>query len=127
MNEIETYIKQFPDNVQEILQNLRKLVKNNAPQAEELFSYGMPAYKTNKKPLVYFAAFKNHIGFYATPSGHSEFKNELSKYKQGKGSVQFPLNNPIPYKLIERIVQFRVTENNKKANAKTTKTKQSEN
>ena len=123
MNEIETYIKQFPDNVQEILQNLRKLVKNNAPQAEELFSYGMPAYKTNKKPLVYFAAFKNHIGFYATPSGHSEFKNELSKYKQGKGSVQFPLNNPIPYKLIERIVQFRVTENNKKANAKTTKIK----
>jgi uncharacterized protein YdhG (YjbR/CyaY superfamily) len=127
MNEIETYIKQFPDNVQEILQNLRKLVKNKAPQAEELFSYGMPAYKTNKKPLVYFAAFKNHIGFYATPSGHNEFKNELSKYKQGKGSVQFPLNNPIPYKLIERIVQFRVTENNKKANAKTTKTKQSEN
>ena len=123
MNEIETYIKQFPDNVQEVLQNLRKLVKNNAPQAEELFSYGMPAYKTNKKPLVYFAAFKNHIGFYATPSGHSEFKNELSKYKQGKGSVQFPLNNPIPYKLIERIVQFRVTENNKKANAKTTKIK----
>ena len=123
MNEIETYIKQFPDNVQEILHNLRKLVKNNAPQAEELFSYGMPAYKTNKKPLVYFAAFKNHIGFYATPSGHSEFKNELSKYKQGKGSVQFPLNNPIPYKLIERIVQFRVTENNKKANAKTTKIK----
>ena len=127
MNEIETYIKQFPDNVQEILQKLRKLVKNNAPQAEELFSYGMPAYKTNKKPLVYFAAFKNHIGFYATPSGHSEFKTELSKYKQGKGSVQFPLNNPIPYKLIERIVQFRVTENNKKANAKTTLTKQSEN
>ena len=123
MNEIETYIKQFPDNVQEVLQNLRKLVKNNAPQAEELFSYGMPAYKTNKKPLVYFAAFKNHIGFYATPSGHNEFKNELSKYKQGKGSVQFPLNNPIPYKLIERIVQFRVSENNKKANAKTTKTK----
>ena len=127
MNEIETYIKQFPDNVQKVLQNLRKLVKNNAPQAEELFSYGMPAYKTNKKPLVYFAAFKNHIGFYATPSGHSEFKNELSKYKQGKGSVQFPFNNPIPYKLIERIVQYRVTENNKKANAKTTKTKQSEN
>jgi uncharacterized protein YdhG (YjbR/CyaY superfamily) len=123
MNEIETYIKQFPDNVQEILQNLRELVKNNAPQAEELFSYGMPAYKTNKIPLVYFAAFKNHIGFYATPSGHSEFKNELSKYKQGKGSVQFPFNNPIPYKLIERIVQFRVTENNKKANSKTTKIK----
>ena len=70
----------------------------------------MPAYKLNKKPLVYFAAFKNHIGFYATPTGHSEFKNELSLYKQGKGSVQFPLNQKIPYQLIEKIVKFRVNE-----------------
>ena len=115
MNEIETYIQQFPDNVQKILRKIRKLVKDNAPEADELFAYGMPAYKTNKKPLVYFAAFKNHIGFYATPSGHSEFQDELSKYKQGKGSVQFPLNKPIPYKLIERIVKFRVTENNENA------------
>ncbi len=75
----------------------------------------MPAYKTHKKPLVYFAAFKNHIGFYATPSGHSEFQDELTKYKQGKVSVQFSLDKPIPYKLIERIVKFRVTENNEKA------------
>lgn len=127
MNEIETYIKQFPDHVQEILRKIRKLVKDNAPEAEEMFAYGMPAYKTNKKPLVYFAAFKNHIGFYATPSGHSEFQDELSKYKQGKGSVQFPLDKPIPYKLIERIVKFRVTENNIKTNAKTILTKQTEN
>lgn len=112
MNEIETYIQQFPENVQEILQNIRKLVKDNAPNAEELLSYKMPAYKMNKKPLVYFAAFKNHIGFYATPSGHSEFQDELSKYKQGKGSVQFPLDRPIPYKLIERIVKFKVKGNN---------------
>lgn len=111
MNEIDTYIQQFPENVQEILQKIRKLINDNAPDADELFAYGMPAYKLNKKPLVYFAAFKNHIGFYATPSGHSKFQVELSKYKQGKGSVQFPLDNSIPYKLIERIVKFRVTEN----------------
>ena len=74
MNEIEIYIQQFPDSVQEILRNIRKLIKDNAPEAEELFSYGMPAYKMNKKALVYFAAFKNHIGFYATPSGHIEFQ-----------------------------------------------------
>ena len=127
MNEIEAYIKQFPDTVQEILQNIRKLINDNAPNADELFAYGMPAYKLNKKPLVYFAAFKNHIGFYATPSGHSEFQDELSKYKQGKGSVQFPLDKPIPYKLIERIVKFSVIENNKKANAKTILTKQTDN
>lgn len=113
-DEIEIYIQQFPENVQEILKSIRALVKACAPEAVESFSYGMPAYKTNKKPLVYFAAFKNHIGFYATPSGHSEFQKELSKYKQGKGSVQFPLDQPIPYELIEEIVKFRVTENNEK-------------
>lgn len=121
MNDIETYIQQFPGNIQEILKNIRKLIKDNAPAAEELFAYGMPAYKLNKKPLVYFAAFKNHIGFYATPSGHSAFQDELSKYKQGKGSVQFPLDKPIPYKLIERIVKFRVTENNDRTVKRTTK------
>lgn len=114
MKEIEIYIQQFPDSVQEILRNIRKLIKENAPEAEELFSYGMPAYKMNKKPLVYFAAFKNHIGFYATPSGHIEFQDELSNYKQGKGSVQFLLDEPIPYQLIERMVKFRVAENNAK-------------
>ncbi len=114
MNEIETYMQQFPEKVQEILQNIRKIINDNAPEADELFAYGMPAYKLNKKPLVYFAAFKNHIGFYATPSGHKEFQSELSRYKQGKGSVQFPLDKPIPYKLIDRIVKFRVTENYEK-------------
>ncbi|QQS31347.1 MAG: DUF1801 domain-containing protein [Sphingobacteriales bacterium] len=111
MNEIENYISQFPEEVQDILIKIRTLIKENAIDAEELIAYGMPAYKTNKKPLVYFAAYKNHIGFYATPTGHSEFKEELSKFKQGKGSVQFPLDEPIPYELIERIVKFRVMEN----------------
>ncbi len=111
MNEIDQYIMQFPEDVQDILRKIRKVIVANAPEAEELISYGMPGYKTNKKPLVYFGAFKNHIGFYATPTGHSEFAVELSKYKQGKGSVQFPLDKPIPYELIERIVKFRVIEN----------------
>jgi uncharacterized protein YdhG (YjbR/CyaY superfamily) len=71
----------------------------------------MPAYKTHGKPLVYFAGFKKHIGFYATPTGHAEFKSELSQYKQGKGSVQFPIDQPVPYELIDRIVEFRVQEN----------------
>jgi uncharacterized protein YdhG (YjbR/CyaY superfamily) len=114
MNNIEIYIQQFPDDVQVILNNIRKLIKENATEAEETFAYGMPAFKLNKKPLVYFAGYKNHIGFYATPSGHIEFQNELSIYKQGKGSVQFPLDRPIPYKLIEKIVKFRVSETTKK-------------
>ena len=118
MDKIETYIQQFPDHVQEILQNIRELIKETAPEAEESLSYGMPAYKTHKKPLVYFAAYKNHIGFYATPSGHSEFKDELSMYKQGKGSVQFSLDQPIPYQLIEKIVRFRVVENQSEQKAK---------
>ena len=121
MSDIETYIQQFPDEVQEILQTIRKLINDNAPGANEHFAYGMPAYKLYKKPLVYFAAFKNHIGFYATPSGHTEFKEALSKYRHGKGSVQFPLDKPIPYKLIERIVKFRVTENYERAINLTTK------
>lgn len=111
-DEIGTYIQQFPDTTQEILIRIRKIIKDNAPDAAETIAYGMPAYKTNKRPLVYFAAFKNHIGLYATPSGHSKFRDELSKYKQGKGSAQFPLDEPIPYELIERMVKFRVQENN---------------
>lgn len=115
MDEIEKYILQFPEDVQAILHKIRRLINDNAPGAVELMSYGMPGYKTNKKPLVYFAAFKNHIGLYATPAAHSEFKEELSKYKQGKGSVQFPIDKPMPYELIKRIVKFKVKENNMKA------------
>lgn len=108
---VEDYIIQFPKDLQVLLKKMRVVILEKAPQAIESISYGMPAYKTNGKPLVYFAAFKNHIGFYATPSGHTEFTEELSKYKSGKGSVQFPLDKPIPYDLIGRIVQFRVKEN----------------
>jgi uncharacterized protein YdhG (YjbR/CyaY superfamily) len=111
MNEVDQYIMQFPQSVRILLENLRGVIKENAPDAEESIAYGMPAYKTNNKPLVYFAAFKNHVGFYATPSGHHAFFDELSKYKQGKGSVQFPHDQPLPLDLIAGIVKFRVQEN----------------
>lgn len=111
MNEIEIYISTFPKEVQDILMQIRSIIITAAPEATENIAYGMPAYKTRGKPLVYFAAFKNHIGFYATPSGHTHFSKELSKYKQGKGSVQFPLDKAIPYGLIRDIVEYRVQEN----------------
>ncbi|HXJ99059.1 MAG TPA: DUF1801 domain-containing protein [Gelidibacter sp.] len=114
MNPVDVYINQFPEIVKETLQQIRQIVKTIAPNAEEIISYGMPGYKTNGKPLIYFAGYKNHIGLYATPSGNIGFKNELSQYKQGRGSVQFPLDQPIPYELIQRIVKFRLEENESK-------------
>lgn len=111
MNEVDNYIAAFPADVQVILRKIRSLIKQAAPGAEEGLSYGMPAYKTNKRVLVYFAGYKKHIGFYATPSGHREFSRELAKYKQGRGSVQFPLDQPVPYDLIRQMVEFRVLEN----------------
>ena len=107
MNEVEIYIKSFPEEVQEKLLEIRKIIFSAAPEAKEKISYGMPGFFLNSKPLVYFAAYKNHIGFYATPNGHEKFAKELSVYKQGKGSVQFPLNKEIPLDLIRRIVEFR--------------------
>ncbi len=108
--DVDAYIAQFPADVQGKMQQIRSLIKSVAPQAEEMIAYGMPAYKLHG-PLVYFAGYKNHIGFYATPTGHSAFAEELSKYKQGKGSVQFPLSEPMPFDLIKRIVAFRLQEN----------------
>ncbi|MDD3877332.1 MAG: DUF1801 domain-containing protein [Bacteroidales bacterium] len=108
MNEVDLYIASFPVDVQIILENIREIIKNTAPNAVESLSYKMPSYKINGKPLVYFAGYKSHIGFYATPIGHIKFKEELSEFKQGKGSVQFPLHKPIPYDLIQKIVEFRL-------------------
>jgi uncharacterized protein YdhG (YjbR/CyaY superfamily) len=108
---VDEYIRSFPKDIQLVLEKVREAIKKKAPDAVESIAYGMPAYKTNGKPLVYFAGYKKHIGFYATPTGHTAFAEELSKYKQGKGSVQFPLDKPIPYELIKRIVTFRVAEN----------------
>ena len=109
---VNEYLQTFPEEVRELLEEVRATIVKNAPGAAESIAYGMPAYKLNGRPLVYFAAFAKHIGFYATPTGHAQFAAELSAYKQGKGSVQFPLNEPLPVDLIARIVKFRVEESN---------------
>ncbi len=109
---VDDYIAAFPIETQIKLKAIRQIIFNNAPEATESISYGMPAYKTHRKPLVYFGGFAKHIGFYATPSGHEKFKNQLAVFKQGKGSVQFPLNQTLPINLITDMVKFRVLENN---------------
>lgn len=111
---IDEYIATFPKNIQEILEKMRKVIKKAAPKSEEAISYGMPAFKLNGV-LVYFAAYKKHIGFYPTHSGIEAFKEEISDYKSSKGTVQFPLDKPIPYDLVEKIVIFRVKENMRKS------------
>jgi uncharacterized protein YdhG (YjbR/CyaY superfamily) len=107
---IDEYIATFPKKLQKTLKQLRKVIKAAAPEAEERISYQMPAFSF-KGVLVYFAAYKNHIGFYPTSSGISAYKKELSEYKSSKGTVQFPINKPLPFELISRIVKFRVLEN----------------
>lgn len=104
---VEEYLGQFDGEVKRRLLQLRELIRAEAPEAEESFSYGLVGYKLNKKPLVYFGGFKNHIGFYATPNGHEAFKKEFAEYKQGKGSVQFPNDKPLPIELIVRVVEYR--------------------
>jgi uncharacterized protein YdhG (YjbR/CyaY superfamily) len=111
---VDEYIAASPKEVRQLLKQMRAAIKAAAPKAEELISYGMPGYKYHGM-LVYFAGYKNHIGFYATPTGHKTFEKELSKYKQGKGSVQFPVEEPLPLALITKIVKFRVKENEEKA------------
>lgn len=114
---IDEYIATFPEATQKILKKIRATIKAAAPDAEEKISYQMPTF-TLKGNLVHFAAFKNHIGFYPTPTGIEKFKKELSVYEGAKGSVQFPLDKPIPYDLISKIVKFRVKENLANAGAK---------
>lgn len=120
-NTVDDYNASFPPSTQRLLKQVRKAIKAAAPKAEESISYGMPAYKYMGKPLVYFGGYEKHIGFYATPTGHKQFEKELSKYKQGKGSVQFPIDEPLPMSLITKIVKFRVKENEMKALAKSKK------
>jgi len=107
---IDEYISTFPEDIQEILEKMRKVIQEAAPEAEEAISYGMPTFKLNGN-LVHFAAYKNHIGFYPAPSGIEAFKEEISVYKSSKGAVQFPLNKPVPYELVKKMVIFRVEEN----------------
>ncbi|KQO14743.1 iron chaperone [Paenibacillus sp. Leaf72] len=119
---IDEYIAGFPQEIQELLQAMRKVIKEAAPEATEKISYQMPTFELHGN-LVHFAAFKKHIGFYPAPRGIAAFKEELSVYKGAKGSVQFPLDKPLPYELISRIVAFRVAENTKKAQEKLNKKK----
>ena len=115
--DVDEYISGFPEDVQVKLEKLRATIREAAPEAEEKISYQMPTY-AQEGNLVHFAAYKNHIGFYPTPSGIEKYKEALSVYKGAKGSVQFPLNEPIPYELVREIVAFRVQENLERAEAK---------
>jgi len=119
---IDEYIAAFPRDVQEILKQIRAAVKKVAPDAEETIKYQIPTFVLNGN-LLHFAAFKNHIGFYPTPSGIEAFKHELAAYKGAKGSVQFPIDKPIPLSLIKRIVKFRVDKARAKSPVRRRKTK----
>ena len=110
---IDEYISTFPKDVQGLLEKMRQVIKEAAPEAVEAISYQMPTFKLNGN-LVHFAAFKHHIGFYPTPSGIDTFKKELAPYESSKGSVQFPMGKPLPLDLVKRIVEFRVKENKEK-------------
>jgi uncharacterized protein YdhG (YjbR/CyaY superfamily) len=115
--DVDTYIASFPTETQKLLNQVRKTIKAAAPDAIECISYQMPAYKLNGI-LVYFAGYTKHIGFYPCASGIANFKEEISGYKNAKGSVQFPLNKPLPLELISTIVKFRVKENRNKKTLK---------
>ncbi|HJW18414.1 MAG TPA: DUF1801 domain-containing protein [Flavisolibacter sp.] len=114
VNSIDEYIQGFPSSIQKLLQQVRTTIKMAAPEAEETIKYAMPTFTLNGN-LIHFAAFKNHIGLYPTPGGIDKFKKELSKYKGAKGSVQFPLDQPMPLELISAIVKYRVEQNMGKA------------
>lgn len=116
-NVIDEYIANFPPDVQKVLQKVRKIIRKVAPDAQEKINYGIPTFTLNGN-LVHYAGFKSHIGFYPTPSGIEKFKSELSKYEGAKGSVKFPLDQPIPYELIQKITEFRVQEQQAKAKKK---------
>jgi len=106
---IDEYLSTFPSDVKQKLEDLRRIIKEAAPKAKEVISYQMPAFKM-RKVLVYFAAHKHHIGFYPTSSGIENFKNEFGDYQYSKGAVQFPIDQPLPIKLIQKIVKFRLEE-----------------
>ena len=119
---IAEYIAGFPDTTQEILQKVRTTIRKSVPDAEETISYGIPTFKL-KGNLVHYAGYKNHIGFYPGAAGIETFKDELSEYKLSKGTVQFPIDKPIPFDLINKIVEFRVKQNLSREGAKVKKKK----
>jgi uncharacterized protein YdhG (YjbR/CyaY superfamily) len=115
---IDDYIAGFPKDVQAILQKIRRTIRNAAPDAEETISYQIPTFNLKGRYLIYFAAYKKHISLYPAPIGHAEFKEEMSPYESGKGTLKFPLDQPIPFDLITKIVKFRAKENLTRAEAK---------
>jgi uncharacterized protein YdhG (YjbR/CyaY superfamily) len=119
---IDEYIAGFPDDVQKALEEIRSTIRKAAPKAEEAIKYAIPTYVLHGN-LVHFAAFKNHIGFYPAPAGIDAFEKELAKYREGKGTIQFPLGEKIPLSLITKVVKFRVKQNTEKANSKLKKKK----
>jgi uncharacterized protein YdhG (YjbR/CyaY superfamily) len=116
--DMDEYIAGFPNDVQQVLERIRTTIRRAAPDAEETISYQIPTFTLNGRYLVYFAAYKKHIGLYPAPRGIEKFKKELSVYEGGKGTVRFPLDKPIPYALITKIVKFRVRKNLEEAEAK---------
>ncbi len=112
---IDQYIQDYPEEVKQLLEKMRQTIQKAAPEATEAIAYGIPTFRQNGN-LVHFGGFKKHIGFYPAPSGIEEFKDEVKEYEAGKGSLQFPIDKPIPYDLITRIVKFRALENAKKTN-----------
>ena len=117
---VDEYISGFPPETQAVLQKVRAAIKKAAPKAEEIISYNMPAYKQNGM-LVFFAGYKTHIGFYPTAAGIAAFKKEISDYKNAKGSVQFPLDKPMPLKLVADIVKFKIKDNEMRSSKKSKK------
>lgn len=107
---VDEYIAKYPKDIQDLLEKLRKVIRESAPRAEEAISYQIPTFKLYGRNLVHYGAFKDHIAFFPTSSGREVFKKELSRYKGGKGTIQFPLGEPIPYGLVRKIVKFRVKE-----------------
>jgi uncharacterized protein YdhG (YjbR/CyaY superfamily) len=111
---MDKYIDKFPKNVRDVLVELRRIIRESAPEAEETISYGIPTFDLNGRHLVHFAAYKNHVGFYPTSSWIKAFKKELSQFKTSRGTVQFPIDKPIPFNLVKEIVKYRVREESKK-------------
>jgi uncharacterized protein YdhG (YjbR/CyaY superfamily) len=120
--DIDDYIASFSKNVQEILQKLRETIRKAAPEALETINYAMPTFKLHGN-LVHFAAYKSHIGFYPAPSGIAAFKNDLKGFKTSKGAIQFPIDKPLPFDIITKVVKYRVTENKERAEKKAKKNK----
>jgi uncharacterized protein YdhG (YjbR/CyaY superfamily) len=114
---MDEYIAGFPKETQKILEQVRAIIKNAAPDAEETISYAIPTFTMNKTYLVYFAGYKNHISLYPSPAGNEAFEKEIAGYRSGKGTVQFPLDKPLPINLITKIVKYRIKENLKKNTA----------